>query len=185
MQLTQHEFALPSYIATWIPGITSGLIFPCCLAKTCAWLQILLAYFCAKLWQVSAHKNVYCNRYTVCVIIYRHREIHRSSTSENSGGPMKTLIVSVLLSGKKSCGKPLYGDSYVERIILGPVKSLGGPVKLVFCKWLPVLWSGKGQKVFPMSVIYQATCTTQQLSIAQTHANCNGPSYTKQKLRSL
>ena len=34
---------------------------------------------------------------------FRHREItgHRSSTCENSGGPMKTLIVLVLLSGKK------------------------------------------------------------------------------------
>ena len=48
----------------------------------------------------------------------------RSSTGENSGGPMKTLIVPVLLSGKKkSCREPLYGNSYVEKK-LGPVKVL-------------------------------------------------------------
>ena len=49
----------------------------------------------------------------------------RSLTNENSGGPMKTLIVPVLLSGKKFLQEPLYGDSYVEKIILGPVKVLG------------------------------------------------------------
>ena len=31
----------------------------------------------------------------------------RSSTGENSGGPMKTLIVPVLLSGKNSCRERL------------------------------------------------------------------------------
>ena len=47
---------------------------------------------------------------------FRHREIHRSSMGENSGGPMKTLIVPVLLSGKKkSCREPLYGDSNDEK----------------------------------------------------------------------
>ena len=40
----------------------------------------------------------------------------RSSTGENSGGPTKTLIVLVLLSGKKNCCRePLYGDSNVEK----------------------------------------------------------------------
>ena len=40
----------------------------------------------------------------------------RSSTGENSGGPMKTLIVQVLLSSKqKSCMEPLYGDFDVEK----------------------------------------------------------------------
>ena len=56
----------------------------------------------------------------------------RSSTGENSGGPMKTLIVSVLLYGKKNlCREPLYGDSNVEKK-LGPVKVLevtGSPVR--------------------------------------------------------
>ena len=34
----------------------------------------------------------------------------RSSTSENSGGPMKTIVVPVLLSGKKSpVGSPTMG----------------------------------------------------------------------------
>ena len=75
----------------------------------------------------------------------------RSSTGENSGGPMKTLSVPVLLSGKKSCCKEsLYGDSNVKKKI-GPIKSFGGPVKLGFSMWLPVLRSGKGPKVFPMS----------------------------------
>ena len=37
----------------------------------------------------------------------------QSSTSENSGGPMKN-----------SCTEPFYGGSYVEKIILGPVKVL-------------------------------------------------------------
>ena len=40
----------------------------------------------------------------------------RSSTGENSGGPMKTLIVPVLLSGKENfCREPLYEDSNVEK----------------------------------------------------------------------
>ena len=77
----------------------------------------------------------------------------RSSTGENSGGPMKTLSVPVLLSGKKSCCKEsLYGDSNVKKKI-GPIKSFGGPVKLGFSMWLLVLRSGKGPKVFPMSAM--------------------------------
>ena len=48
----------------------------------------------------------------------------RSSTGENSGGPMKTLIVLVLLSGKKNCCREsLNGDSNDEKK-LGPVKVL-------------------------------------------------------------
>ena len=50
----------------------------------------------------------------------------RSSTGENSGGPMKTLIVPVLLSGKQNyCRESLlvYGDSNDEKK-LGPVKVL-------------------------------------------------------------
>ena len=66
---------------------------------------------------------------------------------------MKTLSVPVLLSGKKSCCKEsLYGDSNVKKKKIGPIKSFGGPVKLGFSMWLPVLRSGKGPKVFPMSV---------------------------------
>ena len=34
-------------------------------------------------------------------------------------------------------------------------KSFGGPAKLGFSMWLPVLRSGKGPKVFPMSVLAQ------------------------------
>ena len=48
----------------------------------------------------------------------------RSSTGENSGGPMKTLSVPVLLSGEKNCCREsLYGDSTVGKK-LGPVKVL-------------------------------------------------------------
>ena len=48
----------------------------------------------------------------------------RSSTGENSGGPMKTIVV---LSGKKkSCREPLYGDSNVEKK-WDPVKVLEDP----------------------------------------------------------
>ena len=51
----------------------------------------------------------------------------RSSTGENSGGPMKTIVVPVLLSGKKKfCREPLYGDSNVEKK-WDPVKVLGDP----------------------------------------------------------
>ena len=45
----------------------------------------------------------------------------RSSTGENSGGPMKTLIVLVLLSGKKiAVGSPPMGILMLKK--LGPVK---------------------------------------------------------------
>ena len=76
----------------------------------------------------------------------------RSSTSENSGGPKKTLIAPVLLSGKKFLqGAPLWGLLCWKNYIRS-CKSFGGPVKLGFSMWLPVLRSGKGRKVFPMSV---------------------------------
>ena len=75
----------------------------------------------------------------------------RSSTSENSGGSMKTLIVPALLSGKKSLlGAPLWGLLCWKNYIRS-CKSFGGAVKLGFSMWLPVLLSGKGPKVFPMS----------------------------------
>ena len=51
---------------------------------------------------------------------------------------------------KKSCREPLYGDFSVEKMIRS-CKSFGGPEKLGFSMWLPVLRSGKGPKVFPMS----------------------------------
>ena len=83
-----------------------------------------------------------------------------SSTSENSGGPMKTLIVPVLLSGKKFLkGAPLWGLLCWKNYIRS-CKSFGGPVKLGFSMWLPlpVLWSGKGPKVFPMSETAPEDC---------------------------
>ena len=41
----------------------------------------------------------------------------RSLTSENSGGPMKTLIVPVLLSGKKnSCREPSMGTLMLKKL---------------------------------------------------------------------
>ena len=82
---------------------------------------------------------------------HRHREIRRSSVSENSGGSMKTLIVPALLSGKKSLlGAPLWGLLCWKNYIRS-CKSFGGAVKLGFSMWLPVLLSGKGPTVFPMS----------------------------------
>ena len=56
---------------------------------------------------------------------YNTQTSHRSSTDKNSGGPMKTLIVVVLQSGKKI----LVGNPSVENQMfnkLGPVKLLKG-----------------------------------------------------------
>ena len=72
----------------------------------------------------------------------------RSLTSKNGG--RKTLVVAVLLSGKKLC----VGNPSVENLMLKKIRScktVGGPVRREFFKCLPVLWSGKGQKVFAMS----------------------------------
>ena len=69
--------------------------------------------------------------------IYRHREINRSrsSTSEFNGGPMKTLIVPVLLSGKKFLwGAPLW-VLLCWKTYIRSSKSFGGPVKLGFSMW--------------------------------------------------
>ena len=81
-----------------------------------------------------------------------------SLTGENSGGPMKTIVVPVLQSGKKNpVGNPsLYGDSNVEKKMRS-CKSFGGPVKLGFSMWSPVLRSCKGPKVFPMSDDHDVT----------------------------
>ena len=88
----------------------------------------------------------------------------RSSTGENSGGPMKTLSVPVLLSSKKSCCmESLYGDYNVKKKI-GSIKSFGRPIKLGFSMWLPVLRSGKGPKVFPMSVTDTYMCHAVSMS---------------------
>ena len=75
----------------------------------------------------------------------------RSSNGENSRGPMKTLIVLVLLSGKKkiAVGSPSMGIIMLKKI--RSCKNYGGPVKLRISMWLPVLQSSKGPKVFPMS----------------------------------
>ena len=62
---------------------------------------------------------------------------------------------------KYSYREPLDQDSNVEKKKkIGPVKSFGGRVNLGFSMWLPVLRSGKGPKVFPMSVgcVGQVTC---------------------------
>ena len=76
----------------------------------------------------------------------------RSSTSENSGGPMKTIVVPVLLSSKKNpVGSPSMGTLMLKK--MRSCKSFWGPVKLGFSMWLSVLCSGKGPKVFPMSDI--------------------------------
>ena len=76
----------------------------------------------------------------------------RSSTGENSEGPMKTVVVPVLLSGKKNLvGSPSTGTLILTK--MSSCKSSGGPVKLGFSMWSPVLRSGKGPKVFPVSVI--------------------------------
>ena len=74
----------------------------------------------------------------------------RSSSGENSEGPMKTLIVPVFVSDKKiPLGNPSMGILMLKKI--RSCKSIEGPVKLGFSMWLPVLRSGKGPKVFPMS----------------------------------
>ena len=63
---------------------------------------------------------------------------------------MKTLIVPVLLSGIKiPVGSPSMGIIMLKKI--RSCKNFGGPVKLGFSMWLPVLRSSKGPKVFPMS----------------------------------
>ena len=43
--------------------------------------------------------------------------LHRSSTGENSGGPMETIVVPVLLSGKKknSVGGPSMGTLMLKK----------------------------------------------------------------------
>ena len=66
---------------------------------------------------------------------------------------METLNMPVLLSGKNSCREALYEDSLWKNHIRS-CKSFGGSVKRGFSMWLPVLRSGKGPKVFPMSVAY-------------------------------
>ena len=75
--------------------------------------------------------NIICADFTSTrVAVFKQRSGNslvlgpRSSIGENSGGPMKPLIVPFFLSSKNSCKEPLYGDSYVEKIILGPVKVL-------------------------------------------------------------
>ena len=75
----------------------------------------------------------------------------RSLTGENSGGPMKTIVVPVLLSGKKKnpVGGPSMGTLMLKE--MSSCKSFGGPVKLGFSMWSPALQSGKDPKVFPMS----------------------------------
>ena len=65
---------------------------------------------------------------------------------------------------KNLLGAPLWGLLFWKK--MRSCKSVGGPVKLVFSKWLPVLQSGKGPKVFPMSAhtrinITQLFCTCQ------------------------
>ena len=75
----------------------------------------------------------------------------RSSTGENSGGPMKAFVVLVLLSGKTFLKGALNGDSYVKKNYIRSCKSFGGPVKLGFSIRLPFLRSGKGPKVFLIS----------------------------------
>ena len=63
-----------------------------------------------------------------------------SSTGENSWRLMKTLIVLVLLSGRKiAVGSPYTGILMLKKI--RSCKSFGGPVKLGFYMWLPVLQS--------------------------------------------
>ena len=63
---------------------------------------------------------------------------------------MKTLIVLVLLSSKKiSVGSPSMGILMLKKV--RSCKIYGGPVKLGISMSLPVLQSGKGPKVFPMS----------------------------------
>ena len=74
----------------------------------------------------------------------------RSSTSKNSGGPMKILIMPVLLSGKKiPVASPSMGILMLKKI--RSCKNFGGPVKLGFSMWLLVLQSSKGPIVFPVS----------------------------------
>ena len=92
--------------------------------------------------------------------------------SVKSGGPMKTHIVPVLLSGKKFLYGALYGDSYVKKNYIRSCKSFGGPVKLGFSMWLPVLRSGKGPKFSwslydpkNISFLYCNCCTCKSTSI--------------------
>ena len=63
----------------------------------------------------------------------------------NLGGPVKTSE-----DQWNDClaGPPVQWNLKSFR---GVCKSFGGPVKLGFSMWLPVLRSGKGPKVFPMS----------------------------------
>ena len=83
----------------------------------------------------------------------------RSSTGENSGGPMKTIVVPVLLSGKKnSVGSPSIGPLMLKKKMRS-CESFGGPVKLGFSMWSSVLRSVKGPKVFPMSDLYLSFLT--------------------------
>ena len=77
----------------------------------------------------------------------------RSSTGENRGRPMKTFIVLVLLCGKNiAVGSPSMEILNLMQKKLRSCKNFWGPVKLGFSIWLPVLWSGKGPKVFPILI---------------------------------
>ena len=78
----------------------------------------------------------------------------QSSTGKTSRRPTKTVIVVVLLSGKKNpCGGPLYRESNVRKI--RSCKTVGGPVKPGFFTFLQVLRSGKSLKVFVMTANLQ------------------------------
>ena len=85
----------------------------------------------------------------------------RCSTGKNSGGPVKTLIVVVLLSCKKNpAGSPSMGSLKFKKI--RSCKSFGGPVKLGFSTWLPVLRSSKDPKVFPLSATFHIDGLVQE-----------------------
>ena len=94
-------------------------------------------------WFPHLDKYIWYNNIQMCINTadIRKSTSPQSSTVENSGGPMNTIVVPVLLSGKKLLwGAPLWGLLCWKNYI-SSYKSFGGPVKLRFSMWLPVLQS--------------------------------------------